>query len=91
MSLQWKQVDLHAGVVRLEPGTTKNDEGHQFPFGKLQELDEVLRLQRHRANEVLVRTGQMVQWVFHRNGVPIREFSEESGTGRCFSFCRKWN
>ena len=29
MSLQWKQVDLHAGVVRLEPGTTKNDEGRQ--------------------------------------------------------------
>ena len=76
MPLRWQQVDLHAGVVRLEPGTTKNDEGRQFPFGKLQELDEIMWLQRHRTNEVLVRTGQMVPWVFHRNGVPIRDFTK---------------
>jgi len=27
INLQWSQVDLTNGVVRLEPGTTKNDEG----------------------------------------------------------------
>ena len=30
--LTWKQVDLEAGIVRLEPGTTKNGEGRTFPF-----------------------------------------------------------
>ena len=33
--LQWKQVDFTMGTVRLEPGTTKNDEGRVFPFGVL--------------------------------------------------------
>ncbi len=34
------------------------------PRGKLQELDEVhVALQRHRTNEVLVRTDQMVPWI----------------------------
>jgi integrase len=27
LTLRWKQVDFEAGIVRLEPGTTKNDEG----------------------------------------------------------------
>jgi integrase len=26
LSLKWPQVDFKAGIVRLEPGTTKNDE-----------------------------------------------------------------
>jgi hypothetical protein len=32
VTLQWRQVDLTAEVVRLDPGTTKNDEGWEFPF-----------------------------------------------------------
>jgi len=35
LPLQWKQIDWTAGTVRLEPGTTKNDEGHMLPFGVL--------------------------------------------------------
>lgn len=31
LPLKWAQVDLAAGVVRLEPGTTKNDAGRTFP------------------------------------------------------------
>lgn len=27
LELKWNQVDLHEGIVRLEPGETKNDEG----------------------------------------------------------------
>src|SRR5262245_8946147 len=30
LTLQWRQVDFAAGVVRLEPGTTKNLEGRVF-------------------------------------------------------------
>ena len=76
MPLQWRQVNLSAGVVRLEPGTTKNDEGRQFPFGRLPELEQVLTLQRQRTNEVQTRTGKSIPWVFHRNGIPIRDFTK---------------
>jgi integrase len=76
MPLQWRQVDLHNGIVRLEPGTTKNDEGRQFPFGQLPELEEVLWLQRQRTNEVQAKTCTLVPWVFHRNGLPIRDFTK---------------
>ena len=31
LTLRWHQVDFEAGVVRLEPGTTKNREGRLFP------------------------------------------------------------
>lgn len=32
LRLTWAQVDFDAGVVRLEPRSTKNDEGRTFPF-----------------------------------------------------------
>jgi len=31
LSLEWRQIDLQAGEVRLDPGTTKNKEGRTFP------------------------------------------------------------
>ncbi|MFN7974758.1 MAG: tyrosine-type recombinase/integrase [Acidobacteriota bacterium] len=52
LPLKWAQVSFPAGVVRLEPGTTKNDEGRAFPFSALPELAEVLREQRLRTDEV---------------------------------------
>jgi integrase len=44
LALQWPQVDLVARVVRLEPGTTKNDEARTLPLTK--ELFEALSMQR---------------------------------------------
>jgi len=35
LTLQWRQVDRKAGVVRLEPGTTKNRTGRVFPSANL--------------------------------------------------------
>lgn len=32
LSLEWKQVDFLANVIRLGAGTTKNDEGRSVPF-----------------------------------------------------------
>jgi len=32
LKLEWRHVDLKAGEVRLDPGTTKNGEGRTFPF-----------------------------------------------------------
>jgi integrase len=38
LTLQWHQVDRTAGVIRLEPGTTKNREGRTFLYRNLVEV-----------------------------------------------------
>jgi len=76
LSLQWRQVDLAAGVVRLEPGTTKNDEGRTFPVADLPELAELLKRQRELTSALERASGSIVPWVFHRSGQPIRNFHD---------------
>jgi integrase len=54
VGLEWRQVDLTAGTVTLDPGTTKNDEGRVFPVTvKLRTLLE----QQHVAHEDLKKAG----------------------------------
>lgn len=67
LPLRWKQVDFQAGTVRLEPGTTKNDEGRTLPFAVLPELAYVLRSQWEKALALEMQTGQAVPWVFFWN------------------------
>jgi hypothetical protein len=59
--------------IRLDPGTTKNDEGHTFPFGALPALDALLQQQRAQTREVEKATGRIIPQVFHVQGRPIRE------------------
>lgn len=72
--LTWRQVDFKAGTVRLEPGTTKNDEGRTFPFAALPRLEALLSAQRAHTRAIERERGELVPWVFHRNGRPIRDF-----------------
>ncbi len=72
--LIWRQVDFKGGVVRLEPGSTKNDEGRTFPFEALPPLEVLLCAQRARTRSIERERGQLIQWVFHRGGRPIRDF-----------------
>jgi len=74
-SLEWRQVDLKAGVVRLEPGTTKNDEGRTFPIGALPQLEALLREQREHTSALERQSGRLIPFVFHRGGRPIRSFN----------------
>jgi integrase len=67
LTLRWNQVDFSAGIVRLEPGSTKNDEGRVFPFGVLPELSNLLRAQWEQARFLELSTGQSIPWVFHWN------------------------
>ena len=46
LPLQWSQVNFDAGVVRLEPGTTKSGRGRTFPFDIFPELKALLEKQR---------------------------------------------
>ncbi len=75
LPLGWSQVDLTAGVVRLEPGTTKSGAGREFPFAAHPELAAVLKAQRASADEIERTTGRPVHFVFHRaDGRQIRSF-----------------
>ena len=68
---QWKHVDLEAGMVRLEPGETKNRKGPMFPFGRSPELKALLEEQRARTSALVELTGEEIAWVFHRQGSRI--------------------
>lgn len=73
LPLQWSQVDRAEEVVRLEPGTTKNDEGRSLPYGLLPELVEVIE-NAWQAHQELAANGVLCPHVFHRNGKPIKFF-----------------
>ena len=72
--LPWRNVDFAAGTVRLEPGTTKNDEGRTFPFATLPRLKALLREQREHTSALERENGCLIPHVFHRGGRPIRSF-----------------
>jgi integrase len=75
LSLKWNvNVDLIAGEVRLEPGTTKNGEGRVFPFSVLPDLAEMLEQQQFRTKALEKATHQKIPWVFHRQGNKIHSF-----------------
>jgi integrase len=74
LPLTWAQVDLAAGIVRLEVGTTKNGEGRTFPFGALPGLKALLEARRAETTAVERRFGRIIPWVFHRDGERIRDF-----------------
>ncbi len=65
LGLTWGRVDFEAGVVRLDPNTTKNDEGRAFPFDVFPALAALLRA-RWSARDGL--------YVFHRDGSRIVGF-----------------
>jgi integrase len=73
-ALTWAQVDLDAGVIRLEPNTTKSDEGRTFSFSALPELAELLEAQREHTSATERQFDNVIPYVFHRNGRPIHGY-----------------
>ena len=63
LPLQWRQVDLVGGEVRLDAGTTKNREGRIFPI--TDDLRALLE-RRHEEHIRLKRAGAICSWVFFR-------------------------
>jgi integrase len=74
LKLTWSQVDFKAGVVRLEPGTTKSGEGRTFPFTAIPELCTVMEEQKRRTEAAQRKQGRIIAAVFHRNGEPVKTF-----------------
>lgn len=66
LSLQWSQVDLIESVVRLEPGTTKNDESRTIPL--VSELREALAA-RKLLRDVM---HPNCPWVFFNEGQRVK-------------------
>ena len=58
LPLRWAQIDLKAGIIRLEPGAAKNDEGRNFPFRALPALAALIERQREETTACeRARTG----------------------------------
>src|SRR4029453_17427749 len=65
LPIQWRQIDLRVGEVRLDTGTTKNREGRVFYLTP--ELHQLLKEQRAIADEIQRQKKKIVQHVFfHR-------------------------
>lgn len=63
LPLEWRRVDFEAGEVKLDPGTTKNDDGRTFPMTA--RLRAVLQVQ-HTERERLKKAGHIFPLVFFR-------------------------
>lgn len=69
LKLQWRHVDFEARVVRLDPHTTKNDEGRTFPFTDgLEQLLEAQKVEHER----LKADGVICPWVFNRSNRKVK-------------------
>jgi integrase len=66
LAIQWEQVDLFEREIRLEPGTTKNDEARTLPIDG--ELFELIQAQQRLHHEKYPNCP----WVFSHHGKPIR-------------------
>ncbi|MCC7415590.1 MAG: site-specific integrase [Acidobacteria bacterium] len=62
LPLEWRQVDMAAGEVRLDPGTTKNGDGRVFPMTR--ELRQVLERQQTIAETLRRERDVIVRHVF---------------------------
>jgi integrase len=63
LGLTWDRMDLHEGIVRLDPGETKNEEGRTLYMNKeLMEEMKALHCKRQLG----------CPYVFHRNGERIK-------------------
>jgi integrase len=71
LPMEWRQVDFKARVLRLEPNTTKNGLGREFPFTEA--LEAALLAQRAYTDTVQKQRGAIIPHVFHRaTGARVR-------------------
>ncbi len=91
--LTWKQVDLDQGIVRLEVGDTKNNEGRTIY------LDQELTILFNRQWEKRKRSGKIIPYVFpNKFGAgPINDFRyswnnacRKAGLGYGYKFSKKY-
>jgi integrase len=72
LTLRWAQVDFAAETIRLDAGTTKNNEPRVFVMTP--GLRAMLEEQKALTDALQRETERIVPWVFHRAGERIRSF-----------------
>lgn len=81
--LEWRQVDLEAGVFRIED--SKNGEARTVPYYALPELAAIIKSQRERADIVQRATDRIVTHVFFwsqgrmKDGKPVNRGGRVAG------------
>ena len=80
LPLQWRQVDLRVGEIRVDPGTTKNREGRVFYLTP--ELHQLLKEQRAVADGIQRQKKMIVRHVFfHRSVIKAGALGYWTGHG----------
>jgi len=72
LELRWSQVDFKAGVIRLEVGDTKNNDGRTLPFRAIPALKTLMENQLAYTRSIEAKTSKIVPFVFHRNGKRVK-------------------
>jgi len=72
LGLERRNVDLREGYARLDPGTTKNNEGRVAYLSP--ELLAILRAQDAATRELEREKAILIPWTFHRRGRRILRF-----------------
>lgn len=87
LGLTWDRVDLAAGTVRLDPGTTKNREGRTVSLTAdlravvLEEWKQACLIVKAKQPEASPRDiAAAVPWVFHRKGKRIGDYRKAWAT-----------
>jgi integrase len=88
LTLEWRQVDLKVGEVRrLDPGTTKNDDGRVFPFTSA--LRRVLEDQQKVADTLKRERGLIARHVFcYTTAKKVGQRVTESGFNKAWRKAR---
>jgi integrase len=87
LTLEWRQVDLKQGEVRLDVGTTKNGEGRVFPITT--ELRRILDAQQEVAKNVKREHGTIPRHVFcHTKGAKAGHGVTEGGYNKAWRKAR---
>ncbi len=87
LTLEWRHVDMKAGEVRLDPGTTKNDDGRVFPFTNA--LRRVLEDQQTIAETLKREQGLIARYVFcYPTGQKTGQRITESGFNKAWRKAR---
>jgi integrase len=72
LDLEWRQVDLIEKVFGLASQQTKNRKATTFPLDTYPELLMCLQTLRAETDAAEKRLGQIIPYVFHRDGEPVR-------------------
>lgn len=65
-------MDWEGGVIRLKASSSNNKKGREFPIRVLPALEELLKSQHEHTRVLEKQRGEILPWVFQRNGERIR-------------------